>query len=209
VLVAPEVLIALDMLLAASLKSPCSTQSDTSVWTIVSAVAAVLSLVGIVVAWREFRYTERWNKRNAACEYFPRPHELEDVERELEEVCRFSSRKEPLTKAEAKAMHGETLSSDEIKELRPSPEVASLGTDELIGRYRSAGRQLKYYLSTLERYCAAINTNVVDEPTAMRRFKSRFMKVFGKVETYIRYAQNEKKQERAYSELEDVVGRWS
>jgi hypothetical protein len=130
------------------------------------------------------------------------------VERGLEETTRFFTRPptEPLTELEAKALHGAELNEDEIQSLRHLSHFT--GSDEdLVSRYRDAGRDLKHYLSVLERYSLAINKRLVDRAIAKDLFQSKFPTHFTKAESYIRYAQ--RKADGAYCELETVVNRWS
>lgn len=119
----------------------------------ISTAVGIVGLTSIVVAWLQLRDTAKWNRRNAAYTYFPSAHELGEVERGLEEAIRFFTRPqtEPLSELEAKALHGADLTWDEVQSLRDLTDLHG-SDEELVSRFRNAGRHLKHYLSDLERY---------------------------------------------------------
>jgi hypothetical protein len=86
-------------------------------------------------------------------------------------------------------------------------KLAKPTDEELLATFLNAGRKLKYYLSIIERYCTAINNDVVDKSTARKLFNSKFRRHFHKAHPYIALAQDAEKS--AYEQFAQVVWKWN
>ena len=179
-------------------------------------LSALVAAFALWVAAYQLVNVIRWNRVTSAFTYFPNPLTLETLENELDDTIRFWSSKQPLTSHECRLLlfQGE-LNADErsavIKEVRAS--LFSLGREVdpddkvFLLEMRKTGRKLKAYLNELERYAAAINSGVVDDHTAHRIYKAKFIGHHDKIRELIRYVQGARGA-TIYNEFNLLVERW-
>lgn len=181
-----------------------------------SGVSALIATFALWVTAYQLVNAIRWNRVTSAFTYFPNPLTLETLENELDDTIRFWSSKQPLTSPECRLLlfQGE-LNADErgsvIKEVRAT--LFSLGRETdaddriFLQDMRKTGRKLKAYLNELERYAAAINSGVVDDHTAHRIYKAKFIGHHDKIRELIRYVQAARGV-TVYSEFNLLAERW-
>jgi hypothetical protein len=146
-----------------------------------------------------------WNKLNATYNLLPTPVELEKIESEIDDVTKFWTRDEKFNDIEVKALCGlEKISSDEVKTIKANDQ----SDDDAIILWSRTGRKLKLYINLIEMYCAAINCGVVDSEVAKHVYGFKFNRHHNKLQSYITYLRNMKKDNSIYIELEKVTKAW-
>lgn len=174
----------------------------------ISAVAAVLGLLSLLLIYKQLRDARVWNKLHFTYTFFPNSKEFEELEIFLDERISFWQRDSALTSTEVKALLGrEKLTESEITKLCENFD-ANVSKENCAKELLEAGRKLKIYLNELEYYCAAVSSGIVDSESAKNIYSYKFKRAYEKALPWIEEVRKMKNEPTILIEITKTLNKW-
>jgi Domain of unknown function (DUF4760) len=152
------------------------------VFQAVTATGTGIGAAVIVVAYKQFQDTRRWNRVKSAFDHLPKAIDLSPIESRLNaSFLKLIDRSDPLSTAEVQRLFEDAEATTRL--------------------------ELKNYLNMLETYCVAINMGIVDDKVARRIYGNKFVRHFREMKPYLDAARS-RQGPKIWTELEEVAKRW-